>query len=111
MRLRGSGAETAGRILINCNCWLSEVINNDYFKDYTPSPELLKQVQEDPRFPEFKAWATGWLSKMGMEVPTISRLSGMGIYDLRKIAREMGIEGADEMSKEELIKIIKKEPK
>ncbi len=49
----------------NCNCWLSQEFDDDYFKNYTPSPELMQQVRDDPRFPEFKSWAMGWLEKTG----------------------------------------------
>ncbi len=49
-----------------CNCWLKSVMDKDFFDNYTPSAELLQQVQSDPRFPEFKSWATGWLEKIGM---------------------------------------------
>lgn len=53
------------RILISCNCYLTQEFDSDYFKNYTPSPELLQQVRDDPRFPEFKSWAMGWLEKTG----------------------------------------------
>ncbi len=49
---------------VNCNCSLSQIVDENYFEKWQPSPELLQQVREDPRFPEFKAWATGWLSKL-----------------------------------------------
>ena len=44
---------------------MSQVFDSDYFKNYTPSPELLQQVRDDPRFPEFKSWAESWLEKTG----------------------------------------------
>uniref|UniRef100_A0A6M3L3V4 Putative capsid assembly protein n=1 Tax=viral metagenome TaxID=1070528 RepID=A0A6M3L3V4_9ZZZZ len=48
-----------------CNCFLSQVMDDDYFKNYTPPQDVLERVRADPRFPEFKSWATGWLKKIG----------------------------------------------
>jgi len=48
-----------------CNCFLSQVMDDDYFKNYTPPQDVLERVRADPRFPEFKSWATEWLKKMG----------------------------------------------
>ncbi len=63
-----------GVLLHNCNCYLTSIFDNDYFKNYTPSAELLQQVRDDPRFPEFKSWATEWLEKTGagFVAPTIA---------------------------------------
>lgn len=48
----------------NCHCWLSEIIDEDYFKNNPPSAEVIQQVEKDPNYPEFKKWAENWLKRM-----------------------------------------------
>ncbi len=91
---------------MNCNCWLSQVFDSDYFKNYQPSEELLQSVQDDPRFPEFKSWATGWLEKIGAEPVAAASLTSLTVSELRAIAADIGIEGTAEMSHNELINAI-----
>jgi hypothetical protein len=49
----------------NCNCYLSQEMDKDYFATHTPSAELMQQVKDDPRFDEFHSWADSWLGKIG----------------------------------------------
>ncbi len=97
-----------GILVHNCNCFLTQQFDDDYFKNYTPSPDLMQQVRDDPRFPEFKSWAMGWLAKTGAGITTMAAISSMAINELRNIAQELGIEDTDSMSKSELTKAINK---
>lgn len=102
----------AERILVhNCNCFLTQEIDQDYFRNNKPSQELLRQVYEDPRFEEFHSWASGWLKKYGVPtaipVLSLSTLNAMSAAEMRAIAADMGIENADLYSKDELIEIIR----
>jgi hypothetical protein len=51
----------------NCHCWNELIFDNDYFKNYKPSPEELKRVKSDPKYPEFKKWAKNWLRRVDPE--------------------------------------------
>jgi hypothetical protein len=47
----------------NCHCWDSQIFDDNYFKNYTPSEEEMAAIKEDPKYPEFKKWAEDFLER------------------------------------------------
>jgi len=47
----------------NCHCWDTEIVDKDYFKNYSPSEEEMAAIKKDPKYPEFKKWAEDWLAR------------------------------------------------
>ncbi len=96
-----------GILVHNCNCFLTTVVDMEYFDKNKPSPDMLNQVASDPQYSEYKSWATGWLEKYGTGwtpakiaaiAPAIVTPTNIVINDSIAEAQRYGINTSNEIS-------------
>jgi hypothetical protein len=62
----------------NCHCWDSGIIDKDYFKNHTPSKEIIEAAKKDPKYSEFETWLDDFLAKGDSRNPKKERNSFWG---------------------------------